>query len=264
MHDLYAAKAGSPAIFVEVDMEGLMLHRGAQRLARQDLLALPAPDSTDTHTVVPHAQLVEATLEALDYRRIEVIKDEYGVSKDGMKMFGVMTLSIGEEADRADRINLTLGLRNSHDKSFALGMVAGFRVFCCDNMAFKGEFFALARKHSKKLMDGFIDAVSIGVDRVQRHYQPMQSQLDVWRNHELPDIQAKELIYRAFIQDAVDVPKHLARAVHQNYFEPPHPAFQPRTLWSLQNAFTESFKALDPLPQYRATTSLGEYFAALN
>src|SRR5688500_3129904 len=116
-------------------MQGLMLHAGAQKLGRQDLLALPTPESTATHTVIPHSQLVEATIDALADRRSEIVREEYGVSKDGMKMVGVMTLNIGEEVDRPDRVNLTLALRNSHDKSFSLGMVAGFRVFCCDNLA---------------------------------------------------------------------------------------------------------------------------------
>src|SRR2546430_2638626 len=76
----------------------------------------------------------EAAPEALAYRQITVVKDEYGVSQDGMKMFGVMTLSL-THGNGGDAISLAIGLRNSHDKSFALGMVAGFRVFCCDNLA---------------------------------------------------------------------------------------------------------------------------------
>lgn len=244
-------------------MNGLLLHTGAKKLGRQDLLALPTPESTATHTVIPHAQVVENVIEALDYRRIEVVQDEYGVSKDGMKMFGVLTLNIGEQSDNPDRVNLVLGLRNSHDKTFSLGMVAGFRVFVCDNLAFTGEFFALARKHSKKLMDGFQDALAIGVDRVQRHYVPMERQVNVWRNHSLPDIQAKEIIYRAFIEGHLDAPKHLAREVHQRYFEDEMRDFGPRTLWKLHNAFTGAFHTLDPLPQYRAASSLGEYFGTL-
>ena len=51
-------------------MQGLMLHAGAEKLGRQDLLALPTPEGTDTHTVIPHAKVVEAAIEALGYRRI--------------------------------------------------------------------------------------------------------------------------------------------------------------------------------------------------
>lgn len=85
------------------------------------------------------------------------------------------------------------------------------------------------------------------------------TQVNVWRNHELPDIQAKEMIYDAYVLGGIDAAKHLARATHQAYFEPKHEEFAPRTAWSLQNAFTEAFKALEPLPQYRATASLGEF-----
>jgi hypothetical protein len=242
-------------------MEGLMLHAGANRIGRQDLLALPTPAGTDTHTVVPHSKLVESTLEALAFRQITVVKDEYGISPDGMKMFGVLTLSV-TYGDGGDAINLALGLRNSHDKSFALGMVAGFRVFCCDNLAFRGEFFALSRKHSKRLMDEFVDVVAIGVDRAQRHFAPMRDKINTWKGYELPDVQAKALIYDAFV-GAVEIPKHTMKEVHRQYFEPQFEVFQPRNLWSLQNAFTGAAKALDPLPQARALSSIGEYFEAL-
>jgi hypothetical protein len=42
------------------------------------------------------------------------------------------------------------------------------------------------------------------------------------------------------------VPKHLARPAHELYFNPHHEEFQPRTMWSLSNAFTSAFKELEP------------------
>jgi hypothetical protein len=45
--------------------------------------------------------------------------------------------------------------------------------------------------------------------------------------------------------------------VHDLYFEPKYGEFKPRTIWSLSNAFTSAFKELDPIPQFRATASLG-------
>jgi len=51
----------------------------------------------------------------------------------------------------------------------------------------------------------------------------------------------------------LEAPKHLARTVHDLYFEPKYEEFQPRTIWSLSNAFTSAFKELDPIPQFKAT-----------
>jgi len=57
----------------------------------------------------------------------------------------------------------------------------------------------------------------------------------------------------------LEVPKHLARTVHDLYFKPKYEEFQSRTIWSLPIAFTSAFKELDPVPQFRATAKLGEF-----
>jgi hypothetical protein len=59
---------------------------------------------------------------------------------------------------------------------------------------------------------------------------------------------AKLTIYRAFIERDLEVPRHLARRVHELYFNPEHEKLQPRTMWSLSNAFASAFKELDPIP----------------
>jgi hypothetical protein len=41
-----------------------------------------------------------------------------------------------------------VGIRNSHDKTFPAGLVAGTKVFCCDNLAFSGEV-QISRKHTR-------------------------------------------------------------------------------------------------------------------
>jgi hypothetical protein len=68
---------------------------------------------------------------------------------------------------------------------------------------------------------------------------------------------ARLVIYRAFIEAELEVPRHLARAVHKHYFNPQHEEFAPYTLWSLSNAFTSSFKELDPIPQYSVPELFG-------
>ncbi len=78
----------------------------------------------------------------------------------------------------------------------------------------------------------------------------------------MPDVTAKVVIYEAFVEGKLEAPKHLARTVHDLYFEPRYEEFQPRTIWSLSNAFTSAFKELDPIPQFKATAKLGEFLEA--
>ena len=46
-------------------------------------------------------------------------------------------------------------------------------------------------------------------------------------------------------------------------FEPVHEEFQPRTMWSLSNAFTSAFKELEPIPQYKATAKLAGFLQSV-
>ena len=87
----------------------------------------------------------------------------------------------------------------------------------------------------------------------------MRKQVEAWQRRELKDVTAKVVIYEAFVEGKLDAPKHLARTVHDLYFEPKYEEFRSRTIWSLSNAFTSAFKELDPIPQFRATAKLGQF-----
>jgi len=65
------------------------------KLTRDQLALVTTPPATVTHRPVPHREVIEALVETLGFRHIAVVKDEYAVSKDGMKMFGVLDLDTG-------------------------------------------------------------------------------------------------------------------------------------------------------------------------
>src|SRR5260370_10867123 len=127
-------------------------------------------------------------------------------------------------------------------------------------LASTGVFTRVLAKHSKSF--SLIDCISVGVDRMQRNFDPMRKLVETWQRSELTDITAKVVIYEAFVQGKLEAPKHLARTGHDLYFEPTYEEFRPRTIWILSNAFTSAFKELDPIPQFRATAKLGEFLEA--
>ncbi len=92
----------------------------------------------------------------------------------------------------------------------------------------------------------------------------MRRQVEAWRTSQLSDEAAKLIIYRAFIEGELEVPRHLARVVHNHYLDPQHEEFTPRTMWSLWNAFTSAFKELEAIPQFRATGRLGAFLEGVH
>jgi hypothetical protein len=238
-------------------MEGLMSHAGASKLLRPELAQILPPEPTDTFKPIGHADLVNQIIEGLSFRHINVVRDEYAVSEDGMKLFGIMDLEAGMDGAR-----FSLGLRNANDKSMRLGLTVGYRVFVCDNMAFHGDFTPVLAKHSKHFV--LADAIDIGLGRMQRNFDPMRKQIDGWKQYQLTDGTAKNIIYDAYLDDELALPRHLLRPIHEAYFNPQYQDFAPRTLWSLTNAFTTALKLLDPVPQFKATARLGQFFASFN
>src|ERR1035437_666029 len=143
---------------------------------------------------------------------------------------------------------LRLGLRSNWERDPQFGNIV------------PGEFTPAPAKHSKSF--SLVDCISVGVDRMQRNFDPMRKQVEAWQGSELTEVTAKMVIYEAFVEGKLEAPKHLARIVHDLSFEPKYEEFRPRTIWSPSNAFTSAFKELDPVPQFKATAKLGQFLEA--
>jgi len=230
----------------------LLAHCGSAKITRQELKVIETPAASATHQPISHFEIVGELVETLSFRQISVVREEYAVSSDGMKMFGILDLET-----TFDGCRFSIGVRNSHDKSMRLALTVGYRVFVCDNMAFQGDFTPVLAKHTKRV--SLVDILSIGVDRMQRNFEPMRKQIETWKRACLPDDAVRLIVYRAFVEGELEVPKHLARRVHDHYFNPTVEEFAPRTLWSLSNAFTSAFKDLDAIPQFKATARLASF-----
>jgi len=124
-----------------------------------------------------------------------------------------------------------------------------------------GDFTPVLAKHTKSF--NVIDTLSVGVDRIQRNFEPLQRKVELWRKTQITDDKAKLISYTAFVDGKLEAPRSLLPEVHRLYFEPHYPEFAARTMWSLSNAFTSAFKKLDPVPQFKATAKLGAFLAQL-
>jgi len=77
-------------------------------------------------------------------------------------------------------------------------------------------FTPVLAKHSKSF--SLIDCIAVGVDRMQRNFDPMRRRVESWQRCEVTDVTAKVVIYEALVEGKLEAPKHLARTVHDLYF----------------------------------------------
>jgi hypothetical protein len=199
---------------------------------------------------------VDALVETLGFPPYRGAQDEFAVSSGQQQVLRLDR----DKVSGFTGARFALGIRNSHDKTMRLALTVGYRVFLCDNMAFHGDFQPVLAKHAKNF--DLNRAMSSGIDDMQRNSAPMVQAVERWRESQLTEVAAKLWIYRAFVEGELEAPRHLDRKVHDLYFNPQVEESQPRTMWSLSNAFTSAFKDLDPIPQYRATTRLGGFLGS--
>ena len=186
----------------------LIAHCGASKVTREELMKIPVPEGTRTHQPLSHYEIVEVLEETLSFRYLKIVRDEYVVSQDGMKMFGVMDLNAEFSGGR-----FSIGLRNSNDKSMRLALTAGLRIFVCDNMAFSGDFTPLQHKHTRNLE--LRDSISIAVDRIHRGFEPLKEQVRAMKDQVLTEDEVK-LIISSVLFDLEDTTNSINRMVLDN------------------------------------------------
>jgi hypothetical protein len=114
----------------------LILHCGARAVDRQQVITVPTPRATSSWTPIPHIELVSHVEHTITSNGLVVGTQAHSLSHDGMRCFGLMQI---QRAESDQDYCWVLGLRNSHDKTFPAGIVAGSSVFCCDNLASSGS-----------------------------------------------------------------------------------------------------------------------------
>lgn len=225
--------------------------KGSKFVTFPELKNLPLPETTSTFKPVPFYDFVTKVLDGLYDRRMRTVNEQYIISADGMKLFGLLELE-----NEYDGVRFAVGLRSSNDKSMKLALACGYRVLCCSNGMLSGDFMPLAVKHSANL--DIDDSLALGIDRIRRRFGNMTLEIAEKKARELADGNAESIIYKAFTYGKF--PISLFRTVHKEYFiEPSYKEFALRNLFSLENAFTSSFKKLQPIQQFEATSKLAKF-----
>ena len=95
-------------------------------------MPFPSPLS-DTHRPIPHWEVVDQLKASLNrLGRYDVVNEEYGVSHNANRCFGLLSLRNG---DAQPDYEIVWAFRNANDMAFRAKAGTGSRVFICDNMA---------------------------------------------------------------------------------------------------------------------------------
>jgi hypothetical protein len=209
----------------------LCLHKGARLVEPEELRVCPAPPPEGRWYPVAHYRVLDTVTETLQDAGYRVQSQQLALSRENARFFGTLNLA----TPVASGVSLAVGIRNSVDKSFPLGFCAGNRVFVCDNLAFRSELM-VRRKHTLNGERNFGNAIANAVTALREFKDMEEERLKVLMQTELSPEVADSLILRAFEKGMLSI-IHLPKVI-QEWRKPSFEEFQPRTAWSLLNAFT--------------------------
>lgn len=236
----------------------MLLHCGAERVTREQLFAVPTPRGTATWFPLSHRTILGEIETQLKTTGFTIQEEAHALSHDGARYFGVLSVTTADR--KASDFGWVVGLRNSHDQSYPAGLVAGTRVFVCDNLAFSGEV-RISRKHTKFAYRDLRHLTARAVGQLGDRFRSLDQRVEAYRAEPVADWLAHDLTVRAVDCGAIvtsEIPDVL-----REWREPSHEAFQPRNAWSLFNAFTEAHKAVNPHTALRRGEALHGLFDGL-
>jgi len=213
-------------------------------VSREQLAAIPTPPPRGPrHRPYPFGSYVTDVHDALDRVGIQVGGEEYAVTKDHQRMFGVLEIEPKEgELITASEWKLLMGLRGSHDQKIGRGLVLGSQVMVCSNLCFSGNVADFNTKQTTYIGSRLPGLIRDAVMRIPQMAGRQERVYNAYRNSEVKPRWGDAALVEMFRQDGLSSAQ-LGRAVTEWH----EPTFKEHadygwSVWRLMNAATQALK----------------------
>lgn len=221
-------------------MTELLLHRGGQEASLDDLKRIETPPPTETYVPVSHYELATMTKTVGQdiLRDYILIGENYGIARQGNQLFAVLKF----QKDHSE-MALSVAFRNSYDKTMSIGMAFGASVFCCDNLALRGDIVVM-KKHTKNVWTEIEQLTITQLYKSQSNFAMLLGEAERMKSYGMSNNDAYRMLGMLYGHEVIS-PRQLPVVVDY-WLKPRHQEFGPRNAWSLYNAITEGLKSTAP------------------
>lgn len=225
----------------------LTLHSGGYRVDLSEVLNIKTPVATSTWDPMSHGDVIDLIHNEIPKYGLNVINWEHAMRRDGKQYFGIV--SVQDTNNRGIEIpdgSLQIGIRNSIDKSLAASLVAGSKVFVCDNLAFSGEV-ALSRKHTSNIRTDIYGKISSAFNKLLELFGKQKNDIDQFRQQVISEADHDRLT-TLVMRHKVLPPSRFEKL--ENQFKSDDPTacggIKEPTMWRFMNGVTQVLKTDHP------------------
>jgi len=231
-------------------MSSLLLGK-SHEMKYDEICEIPLVQATSTYTPVSHCKFIDAVIDSVTDSGMHPMGLRCGVQDTtvkgdlipGGKMFGLLDIDNGMNP-QGDDLKLSVGFRNSYDKSMSAGIVIGSSVMVCDNMMLTGELFA-ARRHTLNVWNDIIPMIMAVLSVATRQHEIDQQMRVGFKEIGIGESEGLDMLGKmaahGFLSYAGGGGSAFATAIKE-WQEPSYSEFEDRNIWSLYNACTYGTK----------------------
>ena len=228
------------------------------RVTIDQLADIDLPEKTSTYVPVSHVDFINNTKDIASrvLNGHTLALEQYGIARDGKQMFGTLTYKEGFH-DSNQELGLSIGIRNSYDKSMSLGLCSGASVFVCENLMMTGEVVAM-RMHTGSIIDELKGLIFNALLKSEEKFSTIHADTQRMKEVSIEDAFAYSTMGKLYGYGIIS--ERQLPVMKKEWIKPKYDDFSDRTLWSLYNAGTEALKTTAPMHRMKRQIAMHEMF----
>jgi hypothetical protein len=229
----------------------MCVHAGGRYTTLDEVTAVIPPPSTRSWDPMPHSEVIDLIQNEIPKVGLQIVGFQHALRDrkeiKGSQYFGLLSVrDVMNRGLESPDMELQIGIRNSVDKSLAAALVAGTKVFVCDNLAFSGEV-ALNRKHTSNIRRDISDKVKSAFVKLLNLFGSQKEQIDGFKVREITDAD-RDRLTTLVMRNGIMPPSRFKKLEEQFASDDPAACggIQEPTLWRFMNAVTQVLKKDHP------------------
>lgn len=222
----------------------MKLNNKDEQMVFNKVMSATIPVATNTYTPVPHSDFLQMLRDKLADNGFLVKNRRLLTNGNGQKLVGFYNVrETFVETDPNFGLDMSIGFKNSYDKSMAVGLALGGSVIVCDNGVVSGDLITFKRKHTGTVLEELREKINEAVLLLKASYHTLALEVDIMRDYELTSKQKAEILGVMYFENDIITPNQLS-IVKNELNNSQH--FKGNTLWDLYNNVTQALKESHP------------------
>ena len=212
--------------------------------ALERALTARVPVATETYSPISHAEFLNELRNKLTNGGYNIENQRLFVNGTGTKLVGFFDVqNLAERVPDDFGFRMSIGFKNSYDKTMTAALVVGATVVICSNGMISGDLITFKRKHRGTVLEELRTKMDQAIPLMSSSFARLITDAEIMRNYELTPRQKAEILGVLYFEKEIVTPTQLS-IVKRELVNSEH--FRGNSVWDLYNNVTVALKKSYP------------------